>query len=109
MFLPHSKRHGPSDVILVTKTGASEIRYTKSHISCLFLPVIGECRIKKCREKDVVYGCSNIADLNIGVSLRSSPEHVLKESARYFVGDFAICFNHFISALLWASNVDAWI
>ena len=37
----------------------------------------------------VVHGCSNIADLNTGVSLHSSP--VLKESARYFVGDFAIC------------------
>ena len=47
-----------------------------------------------------MYGCSNIADLNTrywktvqrdsgGVSLYSFP--VLKESAQYFVGDFAIC------------------
>ena len=36
----------------------------------------------------VLHGSSNIADLNTGVSLHSSP--VLKESARYFVGDFAI-------------------
>ena len=36
-----------------------------------------------------MHGCSNVADLNTGVSLLSSP--VLKESARYFVGDFAIC------------------
>ena len=48
--------------------------------------------------------CSNVADLNTGVSLHSSP--VLKESARYFVGDFAICSN-ILSALLWASNVAA--
>ena len=34
-------------------------------------------------------GCSNIADFNTRVSLHSFP--VLKESARYFVGDFAIC------------------
>ena len=40
-----------------------------------------------------MHGCSNIADLNTGVSLQSSP--VLKESARYFVGDFAICSKHF--------------
>ena len=40
-----------------------------------------------------MHGCSNIADLNIGVSLHSSP--VLKERARYFVGDFAICSKHF--------------
>ena len=33
--------------------------------------------------------CSNIADLSTGVPLHNSP--VLKESARYFVGDFAIC------------------
>ena len=32
-------------------------------------------------------GCSNIADFNTGVSLHNFP--VLKESARYFVGDFA--------------------
>ena len=31
-----------------------------------------ECRVKECREKDV-HGCSNIADLNTGVSLHSSP------------------------------------
>ena len=37
----------------------------------------------------VVHGCSNIADLNTGVSLHNSS--VLKESAQYFVGDFAIC------------------
>ena len=37
----------------------------------------------------VVHGCSNIADLNTGVSLHNSP--VLKESAQYFIGDFAIC------------------
>ena len=37
----------------------------------------------------VVHGCSNSADFNTGVSLHSFP--VLKESARYFVGDFAIC------------------
>ena len=36
-----------------------------------------------------MHGCSNIVDLNTGVSLQSSP--VLNESARYFVGDFAIC------------------
>ena len=66
--------------------------YTKSHVSCLFLPVISECRVKKCREKDL-HGCSNIADLNTGVSLHSSP--VLKETARYFGGDFAICSKHF--------------
>ena len=36
-----------------------------------------------------MHGCSNIADLNTGVSLHSSP--VLKESVQYFVGDFAIC------------------
>ena len=47
--------------------------------------------LKKCQEKDVLcmVGCSNIADFNTGVSLHSFP--VLKESARYFVGDFAIC------------------
>ena len=36
-----------------------------------------------------IVGCSNIADFNTGVSLHSFP--VLNESARYFVGDFAIC------------------
>ena len=66
--------------------------YTKSHVSSLFLPVISECRVKKCREKDL-HGCSDIADLNSGVSLHSSP--VLKETARYFGGDFAICSKHF--------------
>ena len=50
-------------------------------------------------------GCSNIADFNTGVSLHSFP--VLKESARYFVGDFAICSIQ--SSLLWASNIDAWL
>ena len=40
-----------------------------------------------------MHRCSNIADRNTGVSLHSSP--VLKESARYFVGDFTICSNHF--------------
>ena len=50
---------------------------------------MGEYRAKKCREKDVVHGCSNIADLNTWVSLHSGP--VLKENARHFVGDFAIC------------------
>ena len=40
-----------------------------------------------------MHGCSNVADLNTGVSLHSSP--VLKESARYFVGDFAIYSKHF--------------
>ena len=62
----------------------------------MFLLVISECRVKKCRRKDV-HGCSNVADLNTEVSLYSSP--VLKDSARYFVGDFAICSKHF-SALL---------
>ena len=52
-----------------------------------------------------MHGCSNVADLNTGVSLHSSP--VLKESARCFVGDFSICSTHF-STLLWAFNVDAW-
>ena len=56
--------------------------------------------------KNDVHGCSNIADLNTGVSLHSSP--VLMETARYFGGDFAICSKH-LSALLWASNVDSWI
>ena len=95
MFLPRSRRHGPSDVILVTKTFASyhKQELLKSHVSCLFLPVISECRVKKCRRKDV-HGCSYVADLNTGVSLHSSP--VLKERARYFVGDFAICsIKHF--------------
>ena len=50
---------------------------------------VGVCRVKKCRGKDIAHGCSNIADLNTGVSLHSS--HVLKENARHFVGDFAIC------------------
>ena len=63
--------------------------------------------LKNAGGRDVVHGCSNIADLNTGVSLHSSS--VLKESARYFVGDFAICSQHFKSALLWASIVDAWI
>ena len=45
--------------------------------------------LKNAGKRCVVYGCSNTADLNTGASLRSSP--VLKESARYFVGDFAIC------------------
>ena len=36
-----------------------------------------------------MHGCSNIANLNTGASLLSSP--VLKETARYFGGDFAIC------------------
>ena len=40
-----------------------------------------------------MHGCSNIAYLNTGVSLHSSP--VLKETARYFGGDFAICAKHF--------------
>ena len=40
-----------------------------------------------------MHGCSNVADLNTVVSLHSSA--VLKESARYFVGDFAICSKHF--------------
>ena len=53
-----------------------------------------------------MHGCSNIANLNTGASLHSSP--VLKETARYFGGDFAICSKH-LSALLWASNVDSWI
>ena len=54
----------------------------------------------------VVHGWSNIADLNTGVFLHSSP--VLKESARYFVGD--IFWDLFYSSyLLWASNMDAWI
>ena len=35
-----------------------------------------------------IVGCSNIADFNSGVSLHFFP--VLKESAQYFVGDFAI-------------------
>ena len=45
----------------------------------------------------VVHGCSNIADLNTRVSLHNSP--VLKESARYFVGHFAICSIMKFSAL----------
>ena len=53
-----------------------------------FLPVIGECS-----EKDVVHGCRNIVDLNLGVSLHSSP--VLRENARHFVGYFAVCSKHF--------------
>ena len=77
MFLLRSRSHGPSDVILVTKTFASQ-NLLKSHVSCLFLPVISEYRVKKCRRKDV-HACSNVADLNTGVSLHSSP--VLKESA----------------------------
>ena len=40
-----------------------------------------------------MHACSNVADLNTGVSFHSSP--VLKESARYLVGDFAICSKHF--------------
>ena len=40
-----------------------------------------------------MHGCSNVADLNTGVSLHSSP--VLMETARYFGGDFAICSKHF--------------
>ena len=40
-----------------------------------------------------MHACSNVADLNTGVSFHSSP--VLKESARYSVGDFAICSKHF--------------
>ena len=83
----------PSAALLKYLDTSYLILHTKSHDSCLFLPVIGECRVKKCRERDVVHGCSNIADLNTGVSLHSSP--LLKESARYFVGDFAICSNHF--------------
>ena len=47
---------------------------------------------KNARKKDV-HGCSNIADLNTGVSLHSSP--VLMETARYFGGDFAIFSKHF--------------
>ena len=35
-----------------------------------------------------MHGCSNIADLNTGVSLHSSP--VLKETARYFGGDLIL-------------------
>ena len=57
------------------------------------LPVIGECRVKKCGGKDVVHSCSNIAYLNTGVSLHSSP--VLKVIARHFVGYFAICSKYF--------------
>ena len=46
-----------------------------------------------------MHGCSNIADLNTGVSLHSSP--VLMETARYFGGDFAICsIKHFKSSAL---------
>ena len=40
-----------------------------------------------------MHGCSNIADLDTGVSLHSSP--VLKETARYFGGDFSICAKHY--------------
>ena len=54
---------------------------------------VGVCRVKKFQRKDVVYGCSNIADLNTGVSLDSSP--VLKENARHFVSVCAICSKHF--------------
>ena len=56
--------------------------------------------------RSVVHGCSNIGDLNTGVSLHNSP--VLKESARYFVCDFAICS---IQVLCFgpASNIDAWL
>ena len=54
---------------------------------------VGVCRVKKSREKDVLHGCSNTADLNTGVSLHSSP--VLMENARHFVGDFAICSKYF--------------
>ena len=50
---------------------------------------VGVCRVNKCRGKDFVHACSNIADLNTGVSLHSTP--VLKENVRHFVGDFAIC------------------
>ena len=45
-----------------------------------------------------MHGCSNIADLNTGVSLRSSP--VLMETAQYFGGDVAICSEHFKSFAL---------
>ena len=51
-----------------------------------------------------MHGCSNIADLNTGVSLYSSP--VLKENARHF----AVILRSVLStasALLWTSNVDA--
>ena len=51
---------------------------------------------KNAGEKDV-HGCSNIADLNTGVSLQSSP--ILKESAQYFVGDFAICSKRYLDNL----------
>ena len=68
---------------------------------------VGVCRVRKCRGKDVVHGCSNIADLNTGVSLHSRP--VLKENARHFVGDFATSALNTLSALLWASIVDTWI
>ena len=47
--------------------------------------------------RSVVHGCSNVADLNTGVSLHNSPE--LKESARYF-GDFCDLF--YSNSLLWA-------
>ena len=51
--------------------------------------------------RSVVHGCSNIGDLNTGVSLHNSS--VLKESARYFVSDFAIC------SIQVLSNIDAWL
>ena len=51
-----------------------------------------------------MHGCSNIADLNTGVSLHSRP--VLKENARLLVGDFEISVLTTSSALLWVSNVD---
>ena len=68
---------------------------------------VGVFRLKKYRGKDVVHGCSNIADLDTEVSLHSRP--VLKENARHFVGDFGISVLNTSSALLWASNVDTWI
>ena len=37
----------------------------------------------------MLHGCSDIAELNTRVSLHNGP--VLKESGRYFVGDFANC------------------
>ena len=41
-------------------------------LSVFTVPVVSQCRVKKCWEKDV-HGCSNIADLNTGLSLQSSP------------------------------------
>ena len=54
--------------------------------------MISECGVKNDGKKDV-HGCSNIADLNTGASLDSSPE--LKETTRYSGGDFPTCSKHF--------------